>query len=189
MNNRQDANATFSYLLCFAPMILCIVHDMRRRFVIHEHHATHLHFDLRLEIEGVLVSWAVPKGLSLNPTENRLAIRVSDHNLSYINFEGTRRKGLYGAGEVCIWDKGEFELYRKPSERYETETGIVTFYGGVLSGQFLLSKWANSIDRWSIVKLSDGYADPNFKLKTILKPLNGRKHPLFAYEDGPDPYI
>lgn len=86
---------------------------MRKRFVIHEHHASRLHFDLRLEIDGALKSWAVPKGVSMNPSEKRLAIEVPDHSLGYIDFEGEIAEGKYGAGAVRIWDNGEFEAVKK----------------------------------------------------------------------------
>jgi bifunctional non-homologous end joining protein LigD len=159
------------------------------RFVIHEHHATNLHFDLRLEVEGVLVSWAIPKGLSLIPHENRLAIRVSDRKLSYLTFEGTKRKSLRGAGEVCIWDTGEFEADCNRLDLLNHELSTVTFYGNVVQGKFELRKWSHSSDKWSIIKIDDEFADRGFKLKTILHPLNGRKHPLFAYTSDSDPFI
>lgn len=142
---------------------------MRKRFVIHEHHATRLHFDLRLEIEGVLKSWAVPKGVSMNPQDKRLAVAVPDHSLSYINFEGRISEGSYGAGEVRVWDKGEFET-ENAAEQLRKGKLVFTFYGEKLKGEFTLVKMSNQEKNWLIIKSKDEFADKNWKLETVLKP-------------------
>jgi bifunctional non-homologous end joining protein LigD len=143
---------------------------VRKRFVIHEHHATRLHFDLRLEISGVLKSWAVPKGVSMNPSEKRLAVAVPDHSLGYIDFEGTLAEGTYGAGEVRIWDKGEYEIAGDAEEQMRKGKLIFTFFGTKLKGDFTLLKMWNHEKNWLIIKSKDDYADESWKLETVLPP-------------------
>lgn len=145
---------------------------MKRRFVIHEHHATNLHFDLRLEIGGVLKSWAVPKGVSMNPLDKRLAIEVPDHSLSYINFEGTISEGRYGAGAVVIWDKGEYETADDDAAAEELEKGRLdfTFHGKKLRGGFRLVQMKGRKGQWLVIKTCDEFAETDWKLKTVLTP-------------------
>ncbi len=104
-------------------------------FVVHKHAATHLHYDLRLEMDGVLKSWAVPKEPPLKPGAKRLAIMVEDHPLDYASFEGVIEKG-YGAGTVEIWDKGNYELVTREKDRIE-----VKFAGTKLKGTYLLVRF------------------------------------------------
>jgi bifunctional non-homologous end joining protein LigD len=142
---------------------------MRKRFCIHEHHATRLHFDLRLEIAGVLKSWAVPKGVSMNPSDKRLAVQVPDHSLSYIDFEGTISEGSYGAGRVAVWDKGEFEAENAEAQ---LEKGKLVFkiYGEKLKGEFTLVKFWNHEKNWLVIKSNDEFAAENWKIELVLKP-------------------
>jgi bifunctional non-homologous end joining protein LigD len=142
---------------------------MRKRFVIHEHHATRLHFDLRLEIGGVLKSWAVPKGVSMNPSEKRLAVAVPDHSIGYIGFEGTLAEGTYGAGEVRIWDNGGFETADDAAERLAKGKLVFTLYGKRLKGEFTLVKMWNQEKNWLIIKSKDAFADKDWKLETVLE--------------------
>lgn len=135
-------------------------------FVVHEHHAKRLHFDLRLEIEGVLKSWAVPKGPSMNPKEKRLAIMVDDHPLAYGKFEGAIPEGLYGAGTVVIWDEGRYELKEGGLDEQRL---TVILHGKKLKGAFALVKMSGRNKEWLFMKKADAYADYNFELKTVLK--------------------
>ncbi len=103
------------------------------RFVVQRHNASHLHFDFRLEMDGVLKSWAVPKGLPEEPGLRRLAVQVEDHPLSYIDFAGIIPEGQYGAGVVEIWDKGEYTLEKQTEKQLE-----FTLKGGRFSGEYIL---------------------------------------------------
>jgi len=104
-------------------------------FVIHKHHASHLHWDLRLEIDGVLKSWAVPKEPPKSKGTKRLAIQVEDHPLSYAKFEGEIPEGNYGAGKVEIWDNGTYELISNDKKKIDIE-----FHGKKLKGNYVLVK-------------------------------------------------
>jgi bifunctional non-homologous end joining protein LigD len=101
------------------------------RFVVQEHHATRLHWDLRLEHDGVAVSWAIPNGLPEDPKDNRLAVHTDDHPLEYLEFEGDIPKGSYGAGTMRIWDRGTYEEHKFDDDKVE-----VTFHGERLRGRY-----------------------------------------------------
>ena len=103
------------------------------RFVVQRHQASHLHYDFRLEMEGVLKSWAVPKAIPLEPGIRRLAVQVEDHPVGYMDFAGKIPEGEYGAGTVEIWDKGEYKLDNKATDRIE-----ITLTGEKLSGSYVL---------------------------------------------------
>jgi bifunctional non-homologous end joining protein LigD len=140
---------------------------MGYRFVVHEHHASRLHFDFRLEIGTVLKSWAVPKGVSMNPAEKRLAVEVEDHPLEYIDFEGIIPEGSYGAGAVVIWDEGEFELL----EATENKISFV-LHGRLLQGGFALRKLKprgkGPAKDWLLIKKKDEYANRDWQLELAL---------------------
>lgn len=118
----------------------------KNRFVVQEHWASHHHFDFRLEMKGVLKSWAVPKGVPEKFREKRLAIEVEDHPVDYINFEGEIPKGLYGAGVVKIFDKGKYELIEKTKERI-----IFKLSGQKLKGNYDLIKFKKP-NQWLLFK-------------------------------------
>ena len=118
-------------------------------FVVHEHHARHLHFDLRLEMEGALKSWAVPKGPSMDPKDKRLAVLVPDHTLEYGSFEGVIPEGQYGAGTVHIWDKGDFSLSKGSMEEGKLE---FTLNGRKLKGAFVLIRMKGKQKEWLLIK-------------------------------------
>src|SRR5215813_13369085 len=109
-------------------------------FVIQKHAARRLHYDFRLELDGVLKSWAVPKGPSLDPAEKRLAVHVEDHPLEYGNFEGTIPSGEYGAGEVVLWDRGRWAPIGDPDEGYRRGKLKFTLHGDKLRGGWTLAR-------------------------------------------------
>lgn len=119
----------------------------KNRFVIQEHWATHHHFDLRLEIDGVLKSWAVPKGLPEKARIKRLAVQVEDHPVNYLNFEGEIPEGCYGAGIVKIFDKGKYELIEKREDRL-----IFKLNGEKVKGKYTLIKMKGQKNQWLIFK-------------------------------------
>jgi len=146
--------------------------NKRPIFVIQEHHATRLHYDFRLEAEGVLKSWAVPREPSLDPAIKRLAVRVEDHPLPYAEFEGSIPEGQYGAGTVQIWDRGTYENLAQRSLSEGIEAGRLEFelHGEKLHGRFALVRMqGRSFSRdgkrgrkenWLLIKGRDAYATP-----------------------------
>lgn len=140
---------------------------IKGRFVIHEHHARRLHFDLRLEIGGTGKSWAVPKGPSMDPDDKRLAVAVPDHSLSYFKFEGHLAEGTYGAGEVRIWDSGFFETMADPQVQYDNGKIVFTFHGKKVRGEFVLFRMAGAPTNWLLVKRDDKFVDIDWRLKTV----------------------
>jgi bifunctional non-homologous end joining protein LigD len=151
----------------------------RTRFVVQEHNATRLHWDLRLERDGVAASWAIPNGIPEDPRENRLAVRTEDHPLEYLEFEGDIPKGEYGAGTMRIWDRGTYEPHKFDDDKVE-----VTFHGERLRGRYGLfplkrRKGEPPGKDWMIHRM-DPAADPT------REPMPERLAPMLA-KTGPLP--
>lgn len=142
------------------------------RFVVQEHHASRLHFDFRLEIAGVLKSWSVPKGPTLDPSIKRLAVETEDHPISYLYFEGRIPEGSYGAGEHLMWDTGTFELLDRDKNAHEQyKKGRLNFRlkGKKLNGVFSLVKMDGRGERqWLLIKARDEFAEDGWQLKLRL---------------------
>lgn len=124
-----------------------------KKFVIQEHHASKLHWDFRLEMDGVLKSWAIPKGVPINQKVKRLAIQVEDHALDFIDFEGEIPDGEYGAGKIFIWDAGLYDLLKFEKRRIE-----FILHGKKVSGKYNLIHWKNK--DWLLMKAKNTGVSP-----------------------------
>lgn len=133
-------------------------------FVIQKHAARNLHYDFRLELDGVLLSWAVPKGPSLDPSQKRLAVHVEDHPLGYGSFEGSIPAGQYGAGDVIVWDRGVWQPHDEPRKAYAAGKLKFTLVGEKLSGDWTLVrtrlKGSGDKEQWLLIKEKDPQARP-----------------------------
>ena len=144
-----------------------------RTFVVQKHSASHLHYDFRLEVGGVLASWAIPKGPSMNPRQKRLALRTENHPLEYATFEGVIPEGEYGAGVVMVWDKGDYRPQYDESIEVQLVSGKIDIVlsGVKLRGGFSLIKIAarsdrrNQGDAWLLIKQKDEFAATSWNIE------------------------
>src|SRR5919199_4973402 len=148
------------------------------RFVVQKHDATRLHYDFRLETkkEGVLKSWAVPKGVSLDPKAKRLAVLTEDHPLDYLLFEGIIPKGSYGSGTVIVWDTGTYTSEQEISEQFKNGKITFTLFGQKLKGRFSLLRTSRE-NQWLLIKGNDEFESKDDL--TIIRPesvLTGRNN-------------
>ncbi len=136
-------------------------------FVVQRHHASHLHYDFRLELNGTLKSWAIPKGPSMNPKDKRLAMMVEDHPVDYATFEGDIPAGNYGAGHVDVWDHGTYEPVDEHGApitpaafSHDLQTGSIKFRmnGKHLKGDFALVNMKKDAKTWLLIKHKDKFA-------------------------------
>lgn len=132
-----------------------------RRFIVHQHAATRLHFDLRLELDGVLKSWAVPRGPSADPADKRLAVHVEDHPIEYGDFEGIIPEGNYGAGAVIVWDRGLWVALEDPIEGLRKGKLLFELRGYKLRGLWTLVKIKKAEKEWLLIKERDAYVSQN----------------------------
>ena len=138
-------------------------------FCVQRHDATRLHYDFRLEIDGTLKSWAVPKGPNLQPLSKQLAMHVEDHPIDYGNFEGNIPKGEYGGGSVMLWDRGTFDLLGDAPGADQIKRGDLKFrlHGEKLKGEFalVLMRGRGKGNEWLIIKKRDEYAQPDWNIE------------------------
>src|ERR1700680_3126044 len=153
------------------------------RFVVQKHDATRLHYDFRLELDGVLKSWAVTRGPSLDPADRRLAVHVEDHPLAYGTFEGTIPTGQYGAGTVMVWDCGTWEPLGDAHKSYADGKLKFNLHGRHLRGGWTLVRMrgkslAEGRDNWLLIKERDRFAEPGAAdalLERVTKSVLSRK--------------
>src|SRR5437867_710196 len=157
-SNRLDAYRAKRSLERTPEPAGAVARETGRLFVVHQHAARRLHFDLRLEMEGVLRSWAVPKGPSYDSAEKRLAVHVEDHPLEYGDFEGLIPKGNYGAGAVIVWDRGRWSPIGDPLEGLSRGKLLFELHGYKLHGLWTLVKLKKSEKDWLLIKERDAYA-------------------------------
>ncbi len=163
------------------------------RFVVQRHRARRLHYDLRLEIDGVLVSWAVPRGPSLDPSVRRLAVLVEDHPLEYLDFEGVIPRGEYGAGDVIVWDRGTYRLARGVDAAAEMERGElhIDLFGQKLRGRMALvrtGRRAHGGDQWLMIHAADDHAVDGWDAEDHPSSvLSGRSNDEVRHPSGPPP--
>nr|WP_244670575.1 DNA polymerase ligase N-terminal domain-containing protein [Rhodoplanes elegans] len=144
-----------------------------RTFVVQKHSASHLHYEFRLEVGGVLASWAIPKGPSMNPRQKRLALRTENHPLEYATFEGVIPEGEYGAGVVMVWDKGDYRPQHDESIEVQLANGKIEFVldGVKLRGGFALIQIAarsgrrDQGDAWLLIKQKDEFAATSWNIE------------------------
>jgi len=148
----------------------------KERFVVHEHGSKRHHYDFRLEIDGVLKSWAIPKGPSLDPAEKRLAVMVTDHILEYYDYEGIIPEGGYGAGPVVVWDAGTFVLSdaEKPEHALQQGRLHLILRGKKLKGAFTLARMKGlpkgTGKEWLLMKKLDEHAVEHYAIASALTP-------------------
>ncbi len=181
-----------------APVDSATNHGLSR-FVVQRHRARRTHYDLRLEIEGVLVSWAVPRGPTLDPSVKRLAVRTEDHPVEYLDFEGVIPRGEYGAGDMIVWDRGTYSLTKGEDAAAALDAGAlhVDLHGQKLDGRFALVRTGRSSrdgDQWLVIHASDEHAvddwDADDHPRSVL---SGRtnddvRHPHMPPPPPPDPH-
>jgi bifunctional non-homologous end joining protein LigD len=146
--------------------------DAGHRFVVQKHRASHLHYDFRLEMDGVLKSWAVPKGPSLDSADKRLAMQVEDHPVSYFDFEGIIPEGNYGAGTVMVWDVGTWEPLGNPDQMLAKGDLKFRLQGKKLNGEFVLAHMrgrrpGSKGNEWLLIKKKDDAMQPGFDIDSL----------------------